>query len=65
MARDRIKSQYKHVSGIQDRSGNVTWIMNLNVGWKEFESEREAAKAADIILIKRGKKPVNILTKQT
>jgi hypothetical protein len=39
--------------------------MNLNVGWKEFESEREAAKAADIILIKRGKKPVNILTKQT
>ena len=61
-------SKYKHVSLYKETSRNINkrWAIRIirNDGsyiHKTFETEIEAAKAADLFLISIGKKPVNIL----
>ena len=56
-----IKSKYRYV-GIVDVSGRIYYrVAMTGVSKDSFATEREAAIAADKLLIKRGKKPVNIL----
>ena len=56
-----IKSQYKYVSGIYNGYTTKWYIRFSNVSMDLFETEREAAIAADKKLIERGFEPVNIL----
>ena len=60
-----IKSKYKHVKGMYVQ-GVYKWSCTLHGDArvrKWVNDEKEAAKMADITLIKRGKPPVNILKK--
>ena len=63
MATKRIKSQFKHVEIVQTDEHRYYRITLPKVTKESFEGERAAAIAADKILIKRGKDPVNILKK--
>lgn len=59
------KSQYKYVTE-QLINGNKYWYIRVpNHTKKRYKTEAEAARAVDIILIKMGKSPVNILKKRT
>lgn len=56
-----VKSKYKYVSGI-NVSGNIYWCISINgVSKTSFKTEYDAAKAVDVILIRRGKEPINVL----
>lgn len=58
------KSKYKYVFN-QKIDGHEYWRINLpGVSKKGYLTELEAAKAVDIILIKQGKEPVNILKRK-
>ncbi len=59
-------SKYRYVQGLVDRkSERVRWVVNMRgIGRNGFDTEREAAKAADKILIAKGKEPVNILVRK-
>ena len=66
MARGNIKSvvsKYKHVQGLSAiESDKIKWVVHMKgVGRNGFDTEREAALAADKCLIAKGMKPVNIL----
>ena len=59
-----IVSKYKGVQGITG-SGNTYWsarICSTEKRW--YKTEREAAKAVDLILIENGREPVNILVRK-
>jgi len=58
-------SIYKYVTAtVHPRSGKVYWrVRMIGVSNQSFPTERKAAIAADILLIKKGKEPVNILVK--
>ena len=59
-----IKSNYKGVCGITG-SGYTYWRAKIcNVVKNGFKTEREAAKAVDLILIEKGKEPLNILVRK-
>ena len=56
-----IKSKYKYVRGIEV-SGNTYWVVIMKgISGEGFKTEYEAAKAVDVLLIKQGKEPVNVL----
>jgi hypothetical protein len=56
-----IKSKYKHVRGIEV-SGNTYWTVKMKgISESGFKTEYEAAKAVDVLLIKQGKEPINVL----
>jgi hypothetical protein len=60
----QIKSNYKGVDAIT-KSGYTFWRARIcNVVKNGFKTEREAAKAVDLILIEKGKEPVNILVRK-
>lgn len=55
------KSKYKYVSH-EHVNGFEYWRIGLpNYTKKRYKTELEAAKAVDMILIKEGKEPVNVL----
>jgi hypothetical protein len=59
-----IKSKYKHVRGILV-SDNTYWTVQMKgIAETTFKTEHDAAKAVDLILIKRGKEPVNVLVRK-
>lgn len=59
-----IKSKYRYVD-IVDVSGKIYYRVSMKgVSKDSFPTEREAAIAADKLLIKRGKEPVNILVRK-
>ena len=56
-----IKSKYRYVE-IVYLSGKIYYRVSMKgVSKDSFDTEREAAIAADKLLIKKGKEPVNIL----
>lgn len=56
-----IPSKYKCVAGVKD-GGSIKWYVKMpNVSESRFDTEREAAIAADKVKINQGKGPVNIL----
>jgi hypothetical protein len=55
--------KYKHVSLHKNNRGDEKWVVRLNGIKGYYDTEREAAIAADKILIRNGKNPVNILKK--
>lgn len=56
-----IKSKYRYVE-IVDVSRKIYYRVSMKgVSKDSFPTEREAAIAADKLLIKKGKEPVNIL----
>ena len=59
-------SKYRYVQGLVDRkTGKITWVVHMKgIGRNGFNTEREAAIAADKILISKGKEPVNILVRK-
>ena len=59
-------SKYRYVQGLVDRkTGRVRWVVHMHgIGRNGFDTEREAAIAADKILIAKGKEPVNILVRK-
>ena len=59
-----IKSKYRYVE-IVDVSGKIYYrVIMKGVSKDSFPTEREAAIAADKILISKGKEPVNILVRK-
>ena len=60
------KSKYRYVQGLVDkRTGIVRWVVHMTgIGRNGFDTEREAAIAADKILISKRKEPVNILVRK-
>ena len=66
MAQGKIRSvasKYRYVQGLSTiGSYKIRWVVNMKgVGRNGFDTEREAALAADKYLISKGRKPVNIL----
>lgn len=65
LKRKRKANNYKYVYKLQSPYGDVKWQMSITIDGhsssKYYDTEAEAAKAADIILIRRGRKPVNVL----
>lgn len=62
-----VKSQYKCIRGYNstDKTVGVTFHVNAKgVSMGKFLTERAAAIAYDIYLIRHGKKPINILKKK-
>mgnify|MGYP003628723288 CR=1 FL=1 len=62
-------TSYKYVTKFIDCYGDVRFVSRYNNGntWatrKVYDTEREAAKAVDMILISMGKEPVNILKRK-
>jgi hypothetical protein len=58
------KSKYRYVE-IVDVSGRIYYRVSMKgVSKDSFATEREAAIAADKLLIKKGKEPVNILVRK-
>jgi len=59
-------SKYRYVQGLVDkRTNRVRWVVHMKgIGRNGFDTEREAAIAADKILIEKGKEPVNILVRK-
>jgi len=59
-----IKSKYRYVE-IVEVSGKIYYRVSMSgVSKDSFNTEREAAIAADKLLIKKGKEPVNILVRK-
>lgn len=59
-----VKSKYRYVR-IVDVSGKLYYSVQMTgVSKDSFPSEREAAIAADKLLISKGKEPVNILVRK-
>ena len=57
-----IKTEYKYVKSMTYEGVTVYYAQVSRYGWsKMFEDIKEAAKAVDLKLISKGKKPVNIL----
>ena len=60
-----IVSKYKGVQGIISGSGITYWSARIcRTAERGYKTEREAAKAVDIILIKNGREPVNRLVRK-
>ena len=61
-----IVSKYKGVQGVMfGGSENILWSARIcGTAERGYKTEREAAKAVDIILIKNGREPVNILVRK-
>ena len=60
-----IVSKYKGVQGVISGNGNTYWSARIcRTEKRGYKTEREAAKAVDIILIKNGREPVNILVRK-
>lgn len=61
-----VKSVYRYIRGISYDNGTVVkWQVRIAKACSGlFDSEIEAAKAADVVLIKMGKDPVNILKRK-
>lgn len=61
-----LKSLYKYVCGREYlKTGRKVWYVKMRgVGVGKYKTEKEAAKAADKTLIKKGKDPVNILKRK-
>ena len=58
------KSKYKYVAGFCYEDNTWLWQIRLpNITKKCYKTEIEAAKAVDMYLISKGKKPLNILKK--
>lgn len=59
-----IKSKYKYVE-IVDVSSKIYYrVAMMGISKDSFATEREAAIAADKLLIKKGREPVNILVRK-
>ena len=64
------KSQYKYVyKYVSRKDGEVKWMARVhsdfnNGNTKDYDTEREAAKAVDVFLLNQGKEPVNILVRK-
>lgn len=59
-----IKSKYRYVE-IVDVSDKIYYRVSMKgISKDSFNTEREAAIAADKLLIKNGKEPVNILVRK-
>lgn len=58
------KSKFKHVTQVTVE-GVLKWQGKIYQTHKYFDKEREAAKWVDIMLIKHGRKPVNVLKPKT
>ncbi len=58
-----VASKYRYVQGLSSIvSDEIKWVVHMKgVGRNGFDTEREAALAADKYLISKGRKPVNIL----
>ncbi len=59
------KSKYKHVDKMM--MNDKIYFRRLAMfgkGHKTYDTEREAAIAADVLLIENGKEPVNILVRK-
>ena len=56
--------KYKYVTKIMDAHGNYRFQANCKGRTKVLKTEREAAIIVDIILIRQGKEPVNILVRK-
>lgn len=54
---------YKYVQKVMDCHGNITYC-NTNKPSKQFNNERDAAKNVDLVFLKQGKEPVNILIRK-
>lgn len=52
---------YKYVAQWLNEKNEIIWIGMIFGKSKIFKTEQEAAKYIDIILIKNGRKPINIL----
>lgn len=64
--KSKFKYVYKYVSR---KDGEVKWTARFysdfnNGNAKQYNTEREAAKAVDVFLLNQGKQPVNILVKK-
>jgi hypothetical protein len=60
-----IKSKYRYVE-IVDNNGKLYYRVSMKgVSKDSFPTEREAAIAADKLLISKGKEPVNILVRKS
>jgi len=60
-----IKSKYRYVE-IVDVCDKIYYRINMaGVSKHSFSTEREAAIAADKLLISKGKQPVNILVRKS
>lgn len=58
------ESKYKHIKQVRNQ-GRLMWTVKFkDYGNPMFDEERDAAKQADIILIKKGLDPVNVLKKK-
>lgn len=61
-------SKYKGVSKIREKDHTEKWMYSGTIDGLRFagkkETEREAAVAYDIVMVKRGRKPINVLTKK-
>jgi hypothetical protein len=55
---------YKYVTKSIDMNGKIHWRFRYGNTSKFYETEREAAIAADRFLISIGKEPVNILVRK-
>jgi len=57
-----IRTKYKYVKSYTHEGATVYYAQLSRYGWsKMFENLHEAAKAVDLKLISKGKKPVNVL----
>jgi len=56
--------QYKYVYKYLGENGKYVWEARVDGVSRMKPDEREAAKTADILLVKAGKQPVNVLTKK-
>ena len=61
-----IVSKYKGVQGVMfGGSENILWSARIcGTAKRGYKTEREAAKAVDLILIKNGREHVNILVRK-
>jgi len=68
-ARSIHKSKYKGVHLMRDRKLNEFWACVGEINGLKFfskhDSERDAAKSFDVVMMKNGKMPVNIYRQET
>lgn len=58
------KSKYKYVLKILKSNGMYAYQISVHGICRVFKTEREAALKVDMILIEKGKEPVNILKRK-
>jgi len=64
LKRIRGSDKYKYVTLYRTQEGVDRWCVHMFGNTGTYDTEREAAKQADIRLIRAGKQPVNILKRK-